>query len=192
MAKKTVKSKAPQATKRRVPPRTIRAPGVKGNDFWRRRSSHGRKPKFANAEDLLDACCQYFADTIATPLEIPVHRSVGGVLEWVVEERPRPFTLDGMCIFIGVAYSTWASWKQQNGDHYRDDLSEVIAYAEQVCRNQAFELAAAGLCNANIIARYLGLADKKDHSSTDGTMTPAPTEIRLIGVRANHQEEGDA
>ena len=39
--------------------------------------------------------------------------------------------------------------------------------------NQKFMGAAADLLNANIISRDLGLADKKDHTSSDGSMTPS-------------------
>lgn len=188
---KTLAAKAKAAASRRLPPRVLKPPKLAGNDFWKRRSSHGRKPKFANADDLLDAVCQYFDDTVATPIEVPVHKSVGGVMEWVIECRPRPFTKEKMCLFIDVGLSTWDGWRNPNGEHFREDLSGVIQYAEQTCRSQAFDLAAAGLVNANIISRYLGLADKHDHSSGDGSMTPAPTVIELIGVRAVDPEEDD-
>jgi len=53
-------------------------------------------------------------------------------------------------------------------------FSTVIADIEAVIKSQKFQGAAAGLLNANIIARDLGLADKSDfdHKSSDGTMTP--------------------
>jgi hypothetical protein len=41
-----------------------------------------------------------------------------------------------------------------------------------VIYEQKFTGAAADLLNPNIIARDLGLADKQDHQSSDGTMTP--------------------
>ena len=38
-----------------------------------------------------------------------------------------------------------------------------------------YEGAAVGAFNANIIARDLGLTDRKDLTSSDGTMIPKPT-----------------
>jgi hypothetical protein len=46
--------------------------------------------------------------------------------------------------------------------------------------DQKFAGAAAGIFNASIISRELGLADVTDHRSTDGTMTPKPTVIEFL------------
>jgi len=46
-----------------------------------------------------------------------------------------------------------------------DDFVGVTTRAEEVIYNQKFAGAAAGLLNANIIARDLGLSDKKDINS---------------------------
>jgi len=43
-----------------------------------------------------------------------------------------------------------------------------------VIYRQKFEGASADMLNPNIIARDLGLADKKDLSSTDKSMSPKP------------------
>ena len=90
----------------------------------------------------------------------------------------RAMTLEGLCDFIDVDPSTWRQWKE-SGDDGRPDLIAVITRAERIIYRQKFEGAAAGLLNPNIIARDLGLADKKDHSSTDGTMTPQQIIYRL-------------
>ena len=39
-----------------------------GNQFWKARSSHGRKPIFESPEKLLEACAEYFVWVEANPL----------------------------------------------------------------------------------------------------------------------------
>ena len=95
----------------------------------------------------------------------------------------RAMSLHGLCMFIGIARSTWDEWKKT-----RADFSEVIAKVEDAVFRQKFEGASADLLNASIIARDLGLADKKEHTSPDGSMTPAPTQIIFTGVEAPDDE----
>lgn len=87
-------------------------------------------------------------------------------------------TIGGMCVFLGIAESTWHAWRKS-----RPDLSEVITRAEQIIRQQKFEGAAAELLNANIIAREIGLADKTE--SKVGAANDALAElIRLVSVQS--------
>lgn len=80
----------------------------------------------------------------------------------------RAMTIDGLCLFLDIGVSTWATWRG------RQDFMEVIAKAESVIKSQKFAGAAADLLNPNIIARDLGLSDKVDHQSSDRSMSPAP------------------
>jgi hypothetical protein len=52
-----------------------------------------------------------------------------------------------------------------------NDFSQIIARIENVIYSQKFTAAAAGLLNANIIARELGLADKQDVTNKTITVT---------------------
>jgi len=72
-------------------------------------------------------------------------------------------------MFLDVTFETWTEWRKT-----RSDLSEVIAWAENVIYRQKFEGASADMLNPNIISRDLGLADKKDLSSSDKSMSPKP------------------
>lgn len=78
----------------------------------------------------------------------------------------RAMTMMGLCFYLDIGTSTFHDYKQN------EDFSEVIAKIEQVIFTQKFEGAAADLLNANIISRELGLADKQDLTSSDGSMTP--------------------
>lgn len=138
-----------------------------GNRFWEARSTHGVKPKFESAEDLRDACHQYFQWVDENPLyEAKAFAFQGSV---TVENLPkmRAMTIQGLCLFIDISQDTWCEWRKS-----RPDLSEVQREVEAVIYSQKFAGAAADLLNASIIARDLGLADKTDHTSTDGSMSP--------------------
>lgn len=69
-------------------------------------------------------------------------------------------------MFLGIDRDTWSNYKK------RDDFFGVTTRAESIIYEQKFTGAAADMLNPNIIARDLGLADRKDHSSTDGSMSP--------------------
>lgn len=141
-----------------------------GNQFWKARSKHGPNFRFTDPDILWDACCEYFQWVEDNPLwESKLFSYQGEVTEGVAPKM-RAMTIDGLCLFLGVSISTWALWRT------REDLMEVVARTENVIRSQKFAGAAADLLNANIIARDLGLTDKKDlsHTSPDGSMSPAP------------------
>lgn len=141
-----------------------------GNRFWEARSSAGPKPKFAEADDLWIACCEYFAWVTDNPLYADQLVTFQGQATHEPVAKMRAMTIGGLCIFLDIARSTWDEWKQS-----RSDLSEIITRAEAVIFAQKFEGAAADLLNGNIIARELGLSEKRDHTSSDGSMTPKPS-----------------
>ena len=129
----------------------------KGNRFWEARSSHGRKPLFESAEALWGACVEYFNWCEENPLgEAIVYQ---GVLN---EESSKPLmramTLSGLCLYLDIDDDTWINYRK------REDFFGVTKRAEAVIYNQKFAGAAAGLLNANIIARDLGLADKQEQT----------------------------
>ena len=138
-----------------------------GNRFWEARSSHGRNPKFETADMLEDAIQQYFEWNESNPLHKDNLVTFQGNATHEPLAQMRAMTIHAMCMFIGIARDTWFEWKQS-----RSDFSDVIAWAEDVIYRQKFEGASADLLNPNIIARDLGLADKKDHT-TNGKDMPA-------------------
>lgn len=130
-----------------------------GNRFWEVRSSHGRNPKFANADDLWSACVEYFDWNEASPLQEAKAFSYEGAVTIAALPKMRAMTLAGLCMFLDITMETWITWRTS-----RSDLSEVISRAEAVIYRQKFEGASAGLLVPNIIARDLGLADKQEVS----------------------------
>lgn len=127
-----------------------------GNAFWRARASSGPAPMFANGEALWAACVEYFEWVDNNPLREYQIITYQGVARQVAVRKMRAMSKRDLCLFLGIARTTWAAWK----DH-RPDLAEAIEKVETVVWVWKFEGAAAGLLNANIIARELGLGDKQ-------------------------------
>lgn len=127
-----------------------------GNKFWLQRSSHGRKPIFASPDDLWNAACEYFNWCYETPLyETKAFAYEGAVTQ---EELPkmRAMTIQGLCFFLDISDDSWANYCK------KDDFIGICNNIKRVIFAQKFEGASAGLLNASIIARELGLADKQD------------------------------
>ena len=138
-----------------------------GNKFWLHRSSHGRKPIFATPDDMWDAACEYFEWVSENPLHEVKAFNCGeaGIQQ---EELPklRAMTIQGLCFFLDISDDTWANYSKN------EDFIVICNGIKRVIFTQKFEGASAGLLNSSIIARELGLADKQDHTSSDGSMTP--------------------
>lgn len=137
-----------------------------GNQFWKARSSHGRKPLWANPDDLRDACYQWFQWVEDNPLTEHKVTQFQGAEVLMAIPKLRAMTLAGLCIYLGMTQVTWREYGK------KDDFSSVVDEVEQVIYNQKFVGASADLLNANIISRDLGLSDKQDHVSSDSSMTP--------------------
>jgi hypothetical protein len=128
----------------------------KGNQFWKARSSHGRKPKFANPDSLWEACCEYFEWVAANPLQAAELVKFKGKANIKHTPRMRAMTIRGLCIFLDIGQDAWGDYAG------KDDFSGVCTRANEIISQQKFEGAAADMLNAAIIARDLGLAEKKD------------------------------
>lgn len=126
-----------------------------GNQHWRRRSSHGRKPIFASPHDLWAACEEYFEWVMDNPLreeELFIHR---GVASRASVEKMRAMTIGGLCLFLNIGRTTWDDYGTRPG------FEGVVERVASVIYVQKFEGAAAGLFNPSIIARELGLSDNR-------------------------------
>ena len=131
----------------------------KGNEYWKLRSKDGRDKKYPDPEGLARACDEYFTWCEANPLKEQVVFHSNGTITHTEVDKMRAFTLDGLCTFIDLSVYAWKLYRQ------REDFIPVTTRAEQIIYVQKFEGAAAGLLNPNIIARDLGLTDKRDLTS---------------------------
>lgn len=137
-------------------------PAPVGNRFWEQRSSHGRKPIFERPEQLWEAACEYFAWVEENPLSEEKLFAYQGVVTKATATKMRAMTIQGLCLFLDVSDETWADYCK------REDFIGITRQIQKVIFEQKFAGAAADLLNANIIARELGLADKKELSGAGG------------------------
>lgn len=133
----------------------------KGNKFWQARSSHGVKPKFDKAEDLWGACLEYFQWVEDNPLQSTELVKFQGSATHAKVPKMRAMTIEGLCIFLDITSRAWRLWRDE-----KEDFLPIIMRVEAIIYQQKFTGAAADLLNPNIIARDLGLTDKKEHEVT--------------------------
>lgn len=138
-----------------------------GNELWKLASRHGPLVKFETGEDLWAACCEYFQWVVDNPLHEAKPFAYEGNVTIAQVAKLRAMTIRAMCLHIGVSYASWADWR-----HSRPDLVDVINRVDDIIYSQKFEGASAGLLAPMIIARDLGLTDKHDIQSSDGSMRP--------------------
>lgn len=129
-------------------------PAPQGNQFWKLRSKHGRDKLFESPEVLWEEACAYFEWCDKNPLESIEY--YGKDAERCEVPKMRAYTWSGLEHYLDIEslrdYKTNPNYK---------DFSQVITRIEKIIYTQKFEGAAAGLLNANIISRDLGLLDKQ-------------------------------
>ena len=138
----------------------------KGNEFWKARSKHGRSKIFETPDVMLDAAYDYFQWVNDNPLGKSVVYQ--GEVSTKSEPIMRAMTIKGLCIFWGVN-SFYLNDFVKNLDLKKEqdkDFSQVINTIKEIIETQKFEGASAGLLNANIISRDLGLSDKGETKLT--------------------------
>jgi len=142
---------------------------IDGNRFWELRTKHGPDLLMESPDELREACCKYFEWVMDTPIKEQKLGWYEGTATKDTVNKLRAMSIEGLCGYLNISRSSWKHWKKN-----RPDLLPVIEWANNVIRTQQITGATAGLLNARIISRMLGLADKQkiDHSSEDGTMTP--------------------
>jgi len=150
-----------------------------GNQAWKARSSHGRKPKYPNADVLHQACLEYFEWVDENPLMAVELVKYQGNATQVQVPKMRAMTIVGLCNFLGIARSTWAEHRA------KPDFSDICERVEGMIFQQKFEGAAADMLNASIIVRELGLIDRQD--VIDDSFVPI-TSITYVEVDASLPE----
>jgi hypothetical protein len=130
----------------------------KKNDFWKRRTKHGRDKLFASPELLWQAACEYFQYCEDNPLN---EVKVFGTGKRANVPKMRAMTLSGLCLYLGCNEAYFRQFRS-NLPQGEQGFSTVIDQIETVIYNQKFQGASAGLLNANIISRDLGLAERSN------------------------------
>lgn len=129
----------------------------KKNAFWKLRSKHGRDLIFSSPTVLWEAACEYFEATDAR--KWVKADWVGKDAIKVYRETETPYTISGLCLFLDIDENTFYRYEKE--EPYQD-FWDIISRIRRIIFTQKFEGAAVGVFNANIIARDLGLVDKKE------------------------------
>ena len=128
-----------------------------GNQLWQKRGWHGRRKSFDSAQHLWECCVEYFDWCTGQVIQEEKAFHFQGVIVKDKVEKMRAMTQAGLCVFIGIHEDTWRTYKDE--EH---DFSEVASYVDKIIYEQKLTGAAAGVLNASIISRELGLADKQE------------------------------
>lgn len=119
---------------------------------------------FDTPQDLLDCARDYFAWAHSTPLQAQKLFFYKGAVVSANEAKMRVFTIEGLCSFIGMSSRNFLLYAE-DPEHRMYDAAMMI---KQIIYTQKFEGASANLLNPVIIARDLGLADKKEVTGGKG------------------------
>ncbi len=143
----------------------------------------------ADADDLYAACCDYFAWVQAHPLQQEELIKHQGAATKVMTAKPRAMSVGGLCLFLGLDLATWGRWRAAD-----DARAAAVRRAECVIDTQKFEGACAGLFNASLVARDLGLSGlngQGDRSTWPPLDEAAADSIELTIRYASGSEEAD-
>ncbi len=143
----------------------------KGNSFWKLRAKHGRDKIFATPEDLWVACCEYFQEIDENPMQSQKLISTKFGVERKTVYHPRPMTIGGLSTFLGVVATTWKQYRKHK------DYAPICEAVQQIMYEQNLSGAMTGMLNAAIVARHLGLADKKENTVTGKDGGPVETVV---------------
>lgn len=132
-----------------------------GNQAWKARSTHGRKPIFESPEVLWDACCEYFQWVHDNPLHVMDYAKFQGDAKPIAVPMMRNMSEDGLQIYLDIDRQTWSNYKK------KADFFAVTEKVVKIIRTHKMDGAVSGLFKENIIARELGLADKSEVTTTE-------------------------
>ena len=116
-----------------------------------------------NPEQIWQLAMRYFEWCDANPfIEDKVGFFEGTPTNGEVKKQ-RPYSLDGLCIALGIARNTWNQWRKN------PTFSDLVSQLDMILREQKVSGAAAGIFNASIVSRLEGLAENvNNHHSGEG------------------------
>ena len=140
---------------------------INQSEFWNIKSKLGRKAIFSKPKKMWEAACEYFVWCQQNTLGEEDY--VGKDANYVVRNKMRPFTIEGLCRFLDVNKKYFNDFYDNVKDKSDEEsilFSEVVTRIRDTIYDQKFTGAAVGFFNPNIIARDLGLTDKKETTLT--------------------------
>lgn len=151
----------------------------KGNNFWLKRSKHGRKLIFESPEIMRVAAYEYF-NYECKQKQKRQEAIKGGEFagQLVAVTIDNPFTLYGLCIFLDVNTKYFNQFEDKIKAELKSetlspeqieiakDFSNVITHIRDIIDKQKVDGALVGIYNATITSRLTGLVDKTETAIT--------------------------
>lgn len=161
------------------------SPVLWGNEFWKQRSKHGRDKLFVTPELLLEAASEYFTWCDNNPdhrAELVKH---GGRARQVKISLRRPYTMQGLCLYLDCNTSYFRQFKATLHAKISDgtattldyDFTTVLHRILEIVYNQQLGGALTGHFNSNIVAKLLGLVDRLDVTTANEPLSPAVVKV---------------
>jgi len=129
-----------------------------GSTYMPSALDYNPRGKYKDALGFYEAVRSYFEWCTMNPLKVPINRFDKELevsyIEW--QAKLRPFTRQGLCLHIGIGTGTWKRWLDD-----RPELASTMEWAENMIFEQQYSHAAVDTFSGALVARYLGLADKK-------------------------------
>lgn len=134
----------------------------KGNNYWEFRNKHGRDFTYT-PDAFLNEAVKYF-EYMSLRVWNKKEAIKSGELAGTLIDIPTltPLSSESFCLFADISMETFRNYKS-NKDPYKG-FFDVATHVQTIIDSNQFEGATVGAYNPNIIARKLGLADKKEHS----------------------------
>ena len=134
------------------------------------------RPRKYTPKQLVEKFSEYITERMCHPIEIEESKdgATGQNATWEKKTRsiPQMLSVADFCVYLGCSRNWW--------NELPDEFLGVKEYISTYIDNFQMKGAAAGVFNANIVSRLLGLADKKQVSAGEGV---------TIIVKDNDQKE---
>ena len=137
----------------------------KGNQFWKlvAREDWASEKKYSSPKELWEKGCEYFEYMDKNPWQkVDAAKAGDRFGEHVVIPTPRPYTLSGLCLYLGITEQTLSNYEKKEGYEAYFGVAHTL---KRICYTQKYEGAAVGAFSASIISRDLGLVEKKDFTT---------------------------
>lgn len=152
----------------------------KKNEFYKRRQKDGRELIYSSPDLLLNEAYKYFEWCNKSPVKKNEAIKSGPAAGKIIQiPTQRPYTLQQLCVHIGISLNTFKNYEA------RDNFLTVTTHIREIITANQLEGALVEAYNSNIVARLLGLSDKKEISGKDGGAL-------VINVRSEKTREGIA
>lgn len=142
-----------------------------GTKLWQLRTKHGKDKIFSDGAVLWDEALKYFDWCDRHPWSRYELVKYKGDFEEAEVPLGRPYTMDGLTLYLGVSGGYFRAAKANLRDKDERgkataaelDLLQVMEMIETAIRNQQIEGAAVGVFNSNLVARINGIADNMNN-----------------------------